>query len=116
MKTTWKATAEDVIDHLVYSGASQYDWYHQLHDEDGKIVVAIENGEFDDETGEPVVVTKTFTPTALIGVVHDIVANKKDGWRAVQEAISFDEDDADFDSDSADIVLQHAVLGGVVFG
>ena len=115
MKSAWKATTQDVIDHLVYSGASQYDWYHELDEQDGKIVVAIENGEFDDE-GEPVVVTKTFTPTALIGVVHDIIANQKAGWRAVQESISFDEDDVDFDSDSADIVLQHAVLGDVVFG
>jgi len=115
MKSAWKATTQDVIDHLVYSGASQYDWYHELDEQDGLIVVAIENGEFDDE-GEPVVVRNVFFPTHLVGVVHDIIANQKAGWRAVQEAISFDEDDADFDSDSADIVLQHAVLGDVVFG
>ncbi len=107
----WKAKATEIIDHLVYSGAESYDWYRVL-DEDGKqVTVAMETGDTD-ENGEEIVLLQQFTPTELKRIAEEIVKDQRAGWRAVRESIAYD----DFDSDSADIVLQHAVLGELVFG
>ena len=74
MKTVWKAKAEDIIDHLCYSGADTYDWYRQLHDIGGKTIVCqMETGENDDATGEPLLVKLTFSPKHALNVVNDII-------------------------------------------
>jgi hypothetical protein len=112
MKTVWKATSEDIIDHLVGAGADSYDWYRQLHDIDGSIVCQMETGETDDATGEPMLVKLTFSPTHALNVVNDIIKEQRAGWHIVLDAVDSD----DFDSDASDVVLQHIVLGALVFG
>ena len=112
MKTVWKATAEDIIDHLVGAGAGSYDWYRQLHDIDGTIVCQMETGENDDATGEPMLVKLTFSPTHALNVVNDIIKEQRAGWHVVLVAVDSD----DFDADASDVVLQHIVLGALVFG
>ena len=112
MKTVWIATAEEIIDHLCYAGAETYDWYRQLSDDnDGQIVCIMETGEYD-SVEEMATVTKTFSPTHAKSVVNDIIKEKKAGWQVVQSAVDSD----DFDADASDVVLQHIVLGDLVFG
>jgi hypothetical protein len=112
MKTVWKATSEDIIDHLVGAGAGSYDWYRQLHETGGAIVCQMETGENDDATGEPLLVKLTFSPTHALNVVNDIIKEQRAGWHVVLVAVDSD----DFDADASDVVLQHIVLGALVFG
>jgi hypothetical protein len=113
MKTVWIANAEAIIDHLCYAGAETYDWYRQLHDtNDEQIVCQMETGETDDATGEPLLVKVTFSPTHAKTVVNAIIKEQKAGWQVVQRAVNSD----DFDADASDVVLQHIVLGDLVFG
>ena len=112
MKTVWIATAEEVIDHLCYAGAETYDWYRQLSDDnDGQIVCIMETGDVTDD-GKIITTTKTFSPTYAKSVVNAIIKEKKAGWQVVQSAVDSD----DFDADASDVVLQHIVLGDLVFG
>jgi hypothetical protein len=108
----WKAKASDIIDHLVYSGADTYEWYHELTEtKDGQIVCTMETGEYDDES-EPLTASVAFSPTHALTVANAIIKGQEAGWRTVQSAVAND----DFDSDAADIVLQHIVLSDLVFG
>ena len=113
MKTVWIATAEEIIDTLVGAGAETYEWYRELdetHDGKGQIVCTMETGLTD--ANDIKVVTVRFTPTHAKSVVNDIIKEKKAGWQVVQSAVDSD----DFDSDAVDVVLQHIVLGDLVFG
>ena len=113
MKTVWIATAEEVIDTLVYAGAETYDWYYQLHvNKAGQIVCTMETGEYDEALGSSLSTTVTFSPSRAKTVVNEIIKEQKSGWRTVQSAVDSD----DFDADASDVVLQHIVLGDLVFG
>ena len=112
MKTVWIATAEDIIDHLVGAGAETYDWYRKLDvTDDNQIVCRMETGDMTDD-GKIITTTKTFSPTHAKSVVNDIIKEQKGGWQVVQSAVDSD----DFDADASDVVLQHIVLGDLVFG
>ena len=101
MKSVWLANKEDIIDHIVYSGADTYEWYRTLSvNDNGQISCKIENA------------TATFSATHAKEVVNTIIKEKKSGWVAVQDAVDSD----DFDCNASDIVLQHIVLGELVFG
>ena len=102
---------QDVFDTLIGAGASEYDWYREL-DEDGKVAtVVMETGDWPDE-GKCIVRRRQFSASELVALVNAIVAEKRAGWEHIQRAVS----DDDFDCNDADIVLQHAVLGDIVFG
>lgn len=109
MKTVWQAKKEDIIDHIVYSGADTYPWFRKLS-VNSKGLITCEMATDEDENS-PVLVAQ-FAPTHAKEVVNTIIREKKDGWQAIQNAVEAD----DFDSDASDIVLQHIVLGDVVFG
>lgn len=114
MAIQWKPeTAEDVVDTLVWAGASQYDWYHALDNVDGSniVTVAMETGEYDDE-GDPLIRPLIISTDELVALVNTIIAEELAGWRHIQRAVESD----DFDANDADIVFQHAVLGDLVFG
>lgn len=104
---------EDVVDTLVWAGASQYEWYHALDNVEGSNVVsvAMETGDYDEE-GEPLIRPLITTTDKLVTLVNNIIAEKRAGWQRIERAVESD----DFDSDDADIVFQHAVLGDLVFG
>lgn len=99
-------TDNDIVDHLVYSGASQYDWYRVL-DWDGKDVYV------EMEDGEGGIVRKSFLVSQLRDVIVSIILDPVDpcGPRIARAVV-----EDDFDSDDADVVLQIATLGEVVFG
>ena len=112
MKTVWIANKQDVIDTLVGAGAETYEWYRQLDvTDDGQIICAMETGEYD-SVEEMATVTVTFSPTHAKLVVNAIIRDQRSGWRTVLCAVDAD----DFDSDAVDVVLQHIVLGDLVFG
>ena len=104
---TWTATKEEVLDHLVGAGASQYGWYTQLDDSDGRITVGMEDPEDPEEE-----IVKTVTVTEVKRIVAEMIAKQEDGYRKVVKAIAED----DFDADDADIVLQWVALGRLVYG
>jgi hypothetical protein len=113
MKTVWIATAEDIIDTLVGAGAETYEWYRELdetHDGKGQIICTMETGLTD--ANDIHVVTVKFSPSRAKEVVNAIIKEQKAGWRTVQSAVDSD----DFDADAVDVVLQHIVLGDLVFG
>ena len=112
MKTVWIATAEDIIDTLVGSGCETYEWYRKLDvTDDDQIICRMETGNVTDD-GKIITTTKTFSPTYAKSVVNFIIKEKKAGWQVVQSAVDSD----DFDADASDVVLQHIVLGDLVFG
>lgn len=103
----WKATKQEVLDHLVGAGASQYGWYTQLDDSDGRITVGIQD-PYEDEKE----VVKTVTVTEAKSIVAEMIGKQADGYQQVVRAIM----DDDFDSMDADIVLQWIVFGELVYG
>lgn len=103
----WMAKKQDVIDHLIYSGADQYDWYVRLDEEDGKLVVGMEDPSNPDET-----ITKTVTVTQVKETIKAMTEAKASGWKTVEMAVKND----DFDCDGADIVWQWVVFGELVYG
>ena len=112
MKTVWTANAQEVIDTLIYSGAETYDWYRKLDiTDEEQIVCKMETGETTDD-GKIITKSVTFTPRRAKEVVNAIIKEKKAGWQVVLSAVDSD----DFDSDASDVVLQHIVLGDLVFG
>jgi len=104
---------EEVVDTLVWAGASQYEWYHALDNVEGSNVVsvAMETGDYDEE-GEPLIRPLITTTDELVALVNAIIAEKRAGWMHILRAVEKE----DFDSIDADIVFQHAVLGDIVFG
>ena len=118
MKTVWIANKQDVIDTLVGAGAETYEWYLQLDEtHDGQIICEMETGAYEpDKYGHgvavPLSVEVTFTTSDAKAMVNEIIKEKKAGWQVVQSAVDAD----DFDSDAVDVVLQHIVLGDLVFG
>lgn len=112
MKTVWIANKQDVIDTLVGAGAETYEWYRQLDvTDDGQIICAMETGA-EDANDKPIFASVTFTTSHAKLVVNAIIRDQRSGWRTVQSAVDSD----DFDSDAVDVVLQHIVLGDLVFG
>jgi hypothetical protein len=104
---TWKATTEEVIDHLCGAGASEYDWYTQLDDSDGRITVGMEDPEDSDKE-----IVKTVTVTEVKEIVAQMIAKQAGGYKHIVRAIESD----DFDANDADIVLQWIALGELVYG
>ena len=101
MKTVWLANKEEIIDHIVYSGADTYEWYKELSVNDkGQITCKIEDTQ------------ATFSPTQVKNLVNNIIKEKKTGWVTLQDAV----DNDDFDCNASDIVLQWIVLKELVFG
>jgi uncharacterized membrane protein YjjP (DUF1212 family) len=104
---TWKATKQEVLDHLVGAGADQYDWYTQLDDSDGVITVGMEDP--DDPDTE---IVKTVTVTQAKEIVAEMITKQAGGYKHIVRAIESD----DFDANDADIVLQWITLGELVYG
>jgi len=104
----WNASTQDVVDHLVFSGADTYDWYRQL-DVDGDDAITIGMDDPNDEDGA---IFTTMSATAIRRLAEQFVKEEKPGYRVVARAIQ----DDDFDSDAADVVLQWAVFGTLVYG
>ena len=103
----WEATSQDVIDHIVFSGADTYDWYVDLHVDGEMIVCAMEDPD-DSES----VITNQISAASLRLLVDNYVLNQRSGFSYVERAIK----DDDFDCYDADIVLQWWLLGEVVYG
>lgn len=130
MKT---ATPQDTYDHLFCSGALQYDWWYSAG------YLGVSTGELSPEwsveltadNGDGGETTVTVNHKLVMKTAKEVLANKGKAltlpsgtsypaWSLELErncsALVFDADDADFDADSADELLQLIVLGEVVFG
>ena len=103
----WEATSQDVIDHIVFSGADEYDWYVELY-VDGEMIVCTMEDPDDSES----VVSNQISAASLRLLVDKFVLDQRGGYKHVLRAIK----DDDFDCNDADIVLQWWLLGEVVYG
>jgi len=100
-------TEQEIIDHLTGSGADEYSWYEDLYYDESlsRICVAMADGEGGTHWA-------SFTPEELEKIIFTIIAGDDAPAKQIARAVRHD----DFDSDDADIVLQIATLGTVVFG
>lgn len=104
----WNASTQDVVDHLVFSGADTYDWYTQLDvDGDNQITIGMEDPDDCDTS-----IFTTMSANAVRLLIEQYVADEKPGYKVVARAIK----DDDFDSDAADVALQWVLFGKVVYG
>ena len=104
----WYASEQDVVDHLVFSGADTYGWYYQLAvDGDLNVTIGIADPDVEDTA-----VFITMSAMNLRSLAEQGVMGGKPGAHHVARAIAED----DFDSTDADIVLQWAVFGTLVYG
>lgn len=98
---------DDLIDHLIYAGASQYSWWHEVSEDGKTITLAIDDPADDDN--DPI--EKTVSIGEARRVIASIIKNQKSGWQYIKRAM----DDEDFDANDADIVLQYLVLGELTY-
>lgn len=103
----WNPTDEELLDHIVYSGASQYEWYLTLETK-GDNYISV---EMEDEQGKRTGI-KMFSSDVAKSIVNNITHEQLPGWKLIVRAVNED----DFDSVDADIVLQYCVFGQLVYG
>jgi hypothetical protein len=112
------ATPQDTFDHMIGAGAFQWEWWHGLRvtgedTPEWTATVTIDNGD----DGE---VTKTIDHKTVMAAARRFMSNPPkysgDAARQACRDLVFNRDEADFDADSADQLLQFIVLGEIVFG
>lgn len=99
-------THEAIIDHLIYSGAYQWPWWHDMEEDGQNITVIISDPQNENKN-----ITKTATIPQVLELIDTIIKEQRNGW----EDIKWSMDNDDFDADSADLVLQHLAIGGVAY-
>ena len=99
-------TDQELVDHLVYSGAEYYDWYVSLEDTPNSIVIAM-----DDPNANDGVITTELTFEQVRKGICQMLDDEKE-YYGLLSAVT----EHDFDADIADIILQHLCLGSVVYG
>lgn len=114
------------FDTFIGSGALSYPWWQV--DESPSDWINVEPGwrvilsEVDPEEGETTGETIVVTHKGIIEAIHDIVGApevpKYMNLAALDECEAFleDHEEADFDSDLADQVLQYMMFGEIVYG
>jgi hypothetical protein len=119
-----KATPQDTYDHMFGSGALSYSWWRgtkttgvdgatRRASDDWSIKVTCEDGN----DGE---ITVTVDHATVLRAARKVIDSppKYGSSALVQECkhLIFDNDETDFDANSADELLQYICLGEVVFG
>ena len=103
-------TEEDLVDHLVYSGADCYSWWRSIEVTDaGELLLAADDPT--DYNGEYPAVSKLLPLGEVAEEIQMILDNPNTPEQVVR---SFVEDD--IDSDVADVVLQTILFGKVIYG
>jgi hypothetical protein len=100
---------------VIGAGALGYSWYISAQiDWDRHLAkVSIETGEYN-EPGATLVAMRTLTKTMLARVVVELIKDDQPTITAIDW--SDPEADGDIDADVADVIMQTALLGKVVFG
>jgi hypothetical protein len=122
-----KVSPQDTVDAFIGSGALSYSWWrvgdfygtNELTSPEDWYLVLTEVGD-DGEPGESVRVDHTTVMRAVNKLARTALADRprymaETVIRECRNLIS-DPDDADFDADSADQVLQFMMFGEVVYG
>lgn len=100
-----KLTDQDLVDHLVYSGAEQYDWCVRLEDTPNSIFISME----DPNNSDGVVSVELTFEQIRKGICE--MLDSEESYEELLESVVQD----DFDSYMADVVLQYLCLGEVVY-
>ena len=101
---------EDLVDHLVYSGADGYSWWHDITVTDaGELLLAADDPNNPEEEAAPV--SKLLPLSEVAEEIQMILDNPKTPETVIR---SFVEDD--IDSDVADWVLQTILFGETIYG
>lgn len=114
------ATNQDLFDHIMGSGFECYEQYRRVWwDFDFDDVPSNWTAEIEIENGDGGVTEAYLDASRLRQAVRDIAADKCNVGESYRERISTllkDVDDADIDAYDADIIIQVAILGEVIFG
>ncbi len=103
-------TEEDLVDHLVYSGADSYSWWRTIEVTDaGELLLAADDPK--DFNGEEPAVSKLIPFVEVVEEIQMILDNPDTPEQVIR---AFVEDDVD--SDVADVVLQTILFGTVIYG
>lgn len=109
MRTKAVRLSNDQIEDVVIgAGADEWSWWHDIYgdEEDGFTII----GDNPRNLDNPIEVT--LSVQFIRNTIDRIIGERLDGWGIIEEAIDHD----DFDSNTADLVLQYAVYGEIVFG
>lgn len=103
-----KLSDDQIADLILFSGADDWGWWQDIDGSeiDGFTIVG-DNPEVEDS---PIEVT--IGVQFIRNVIDRVLGNQLDGWGIIEEAI----DNDDWDANTADIVLQYAVYGEIVYG
>lgn len=110
----WKATKEQVVDHLFGAGVYQWGWWADYGEtDDGKLFAEVidPDSDVDPYEEDPKTIRKEFTLSQLKKAVDELTKREDDYAKQIQRAIR----DDDFDAGDADVVLQWLVFGEVVY-
>ena len=103
-------TEEDLIDHLVYSGADSYSWWRAIEiTGTGELLLAADDPA--DFNGDYPAVSKMLPLSEVAEEIQMILDNP-----STPEQVTKSFADDDIDSDVADMVLQTILFGKIIYG
>jgi hypothetical protein len=103
---------EDLVDHLVYSGASSYSWWHAITVTDtGELLLSADDPrDYDGE--EPAVTVSKLIPLSEVAEEIQMILDNPKTPEVVTRAFV----EEDIDSDVADWLLQTILFGETIYG
>ena len=109
MRTKANKLSDDQIGDLVLgAGAEVWSWWQDIDGSeiDGFTII----GDNPEDEDNPIEVT--LSVQFIRNVINRVLGNQLPAWGIIEEAI----DNDDWDANTADIVLQYAVYGEIVYG
>ncbi len=101
---------EDLVDHLVYSGASSYSWWHAITVTDaGELLLAADDPGSRDEEADTV--SRLIPLVEVVEEIQMILDNPKTPESVIRSFV-----EEDIDSDVADWLLQTLLFGETIYG
>ena len=115
-KVEFSFTDEDIDMHIFGSGLEQYGWWWRFQNTDNGYVVKAEDPNFPDEGVKTI--SKTITNDDIRRVMGEILEGKHQCAGAAKWQIQngIGTGDFDIDADGADLIMQIATYGKVIYG
>lgn len=115
-KVEFSFTDEDIDLHIFGSGLGQYDWWWRFQNADNGYVVKAEDPHYPDEGVKTI--SKTVTNDDIRRVMGEILEGKHQCAGAAKWQIQngIGTGDFDIDADGADLIMQIATYGKVIYG
>jgi hypothetical protein len=127
-----RATPQETFDHMLGAGALSYSWWCDVHavrgqgvdglvTDDWEYLLTCETGKDDDSVKTATINHNVIMEAAKKAVLADLGVGEGTQFMSKAcvrncAALLYFPDDADFDANSSDELLQSIVLGQIVFG